>query len=73
MSGSRSEDMDGGGREGVALAAWLHRGRTYLGRAREGGLMLTIVIALVFALARINQADDAVSSQCLHVKLRSFG
>ena len=27
MSGSRSEDMYGGGREGVALAAWLHRGR----------------------------------------------
>ena len=33
--------------------------------------MLTIVIALVFALARINQADDAVSFQFLHVQLGS--
>ena len=33
--------------------------------------MLTIVIALVFALARINQADDAVSFQFLHVQIRS--
>ena len=33
--------------------------------------MLTIVIALVFALARINQADDAVSFQCHDVQLGS--
>ena len=34
--------------------------------------MLTIVIAIVFALARINQADDAVSFQLLHVQLGSI-
>ena len=48
------------------------QGEREIGRGIEGGdLMLTIVIALVFALARINQADDAVSFQLLHVQLGS--
>ena len=61
MSGSRSEDKDGGRMEGVALAL---RKEREIEREVERDLMLTFAIALVFALARINQADDAVSSQC---------